>query len=30
VHISKALKHLRSALNGEWMISLGVTILSVI
>jgi len=28
VHISKALKHLRSALQGEWMISIGVTILS--
>ena len=30
VHISKALKHLRSALHGEWMISFGVTILSLI
>jgi RNA polymerase sigma-70 factor (family 1) len=28
VHISKALKHLRSALHGEWMISLGLTLLS--
>jgi RNA polymerase sigma-70 factor (family 1) len=28
VHISKALKHLRSALHGEWMISLSLTILS--
>ncbi|MEO6282098.1 MAG: RNA polymerase sigma-70 factor [Dyadobacter sp.] len=28
VHISKALKHLRSALNGEWMISIGLTLLS--
>jgi RNA polymerase sigma-70 factor (ECF subfamily) len=28
VHISKALKHLRSALHGEWMISAGLTILS--
>lgn len=28
VHISKALKHLRAALNGEWMISLGLTVVS--
>jgi RNA polymerase sigma-70 factor (ECF subfamily) len=28
VHISKALKHLRSALHGEWMTSLGLAILS--
>ena len=28
VHISKALKHLRSALHGEWMISLGLTLLT--
>lgn len=30
VHISKALKHLRHALNGEWMISIGLTILTVL
>ncbi|TLV00875.1 RNA polymerase sigma-70 factor [Dyadobacter luticola] len=30
VHISKALKHLRSALHGEWMISFSLTILSFI
>jgi RNA polymerase sigma-70 factor (family 1) len=30
VHISKALKHLRSALHGEWMISLALTILNLI
>ncbi|MCE6990829.1 RNA polymerase sigma-70 factor [Dyadobacter sp. CY323] len=30
VHISKALKHLRSALHGEWMISFGLTVLSLI
>lgn len=30
VHISKALKHLRSALHGEWMISLCLTILSIL
>ncbi|WP_439556322.1 RNA polymerase sigma-70 factor [Dyadobacter sp.] len=28
VHISKALKHLRSALHGEWMISLGLALLT--
>lgn len=28
VHISKALKHLRAALQGEWMISLSLTVLS--
>ena len=28
VHISKALKHLRSALHGEWMISAVLTMLS--
>ena len=28
VHISKALKHLRSALNGEWMISFVLSVLS--
>ncbi|MCE7065479.1 RNA polymerase sigma-70 factor [Dyadobacter sp. CY326] len=30
VHISKALKHLRSALHGEWMISVALTIVSFI
>jgi RNA polymerase sigma-70 factor (family 1) len=30
VHISKALKHLRSALHGEWMISLCLPILSLL
>ena len=30
VHISKALKHLRSALKGEWMLSFGLAVLSVI
>ncbi|QRR03520.1 RNA polymerase sigma-70 factor [Dyadobacter sandarakinus] len=28
VHISKALKHLRTALRGEWMISLALTVVS--
>ena len=30
VHILKALKHLRSALEGEWMISSGLTVLSLV
>lgn len=30
VHISKALKHLRSALHGEWMISLCLAILNIL